>query len=109
MSELTNWRRLFPYLLGCFVVTFTAKIWIANITLPAYALTWDSFKALLHAFSPIFGAATVALTVTGVVFGGFAKWGWRWSISRKVGLVNFPDLTGTWHATSYPAEWPPFT
>jgi hypothetical protein len=109
VNGLANWDRLTKGLAICFAVTFLVELWWAQINLPPPEFSWKAIQALLSTFGPLSGAAGGAVAITGAVFWLFTKWGWRQPIFRKLGVINFPDLTGTWHATSYPAKWKPFT
>ncbi|MDB5616718.1 hypothetical protein [Tardiphaga sp.] len=110
MNGLANWNRLSKGLGICFVIAFLTELWWAqtNIALPSRELSWNTIHALYGAFGGLSEAAGGALAITGAVFWLFTKWGWRQPVFQKLGLINFPDLSGTWHAISNPGEWNPF-
>ncbi|PDT60516.1 hypothetical protein CO678_15910 [Bradyrhizobium diazoefficiens] len=111
MNGLANWPRLINWLGICFVVAFLGKLWWAQTKIdpPPLEVSWKFVHALYATFVPLSEAAAGALAITGAVFWLFTTWGWRQPIFRKLGVINFPDFSGTWYAIQRPATWCSFT
>ena len=68
-------------------IVLTVVIWLCLLSLAGRQLdaTWVSFKQL-----------PTVLTIEMILWGLFAKWGWRYKLFQGC-LVPFPYLQGTWH------------
>lgn len=57
---------------------------------------------VVHIIPPWWFDAPAAFGFYELFYNIFNRWGWRWSIFRKIGLVRIPDLKGEWkgHLTS---------
>lgn len=110
MNGLANWGRLVNVLGVCFAIVFLGELWWSP---PSFeSLTHGrppDLYALYSIFQSLSKSAAAALGVVSIIFWIFTKWAWKLSIFRKLDLINFSDLSGTWYATQYPAEWKPFT
>jgi hypothetical protein len=105
LNGLANWNKLIKALGVCFVVAFLAQYLWAPPKVPSIHAISDLYEAFGSLSQPVTGA----VAITTAVFWLFIKWGWRRPIFRKLGFINFPDLSGTWYAVSHPPEWRKFT
>ncbi len=111
MNGLANWGRIIKGLSTCAVVVFLLILLATQkpIYLPQLSSSSLTIKELGTAYKSISTPLGTALTVTGVLFWVFTKWLWRLPLFRKMGVINYPCLSGTWYATSFPGEWDRFT
>jgi hypothetical protein len=110
MNGLANWERLIKALSVCAALVFLLALWRTHkdFVPTSYSFTLKSLAQVFTDFRSISAALGSAVTITTLLFWIFTRWLWRLTLFRKLGVINFPDITGTWWSTSYPGQWGSF-